>query len=259
MFKDFFSNQPKSRIIVKLAVLIPLVVLTLFLSDVYKDKRRREFDAKRQQELAEITAEAQRRHLAAKSQRGESQTERTGQFPPVDRIKPSTTDMTPEPPSTEKKQSVELMTSGPLKGMPVEDAKAFARQHLADSKAWHRRRDELERRRHKNIDQTIALALASSNGVDDKLSTMLSVFKLMSDEQLEGLRKELLKTKPAEEVNALFDDLVRSSTKTPEQITRDAKEILKSREAYRAARRELQVESEQIQLEYAELERTKPF
>ena len=72
---------------------------------------------------------------------------------------------------------------------------------------------------------------------------MLAVFKLMLEEQLEEMRQQLLKTEPADEVNAFFDDLANhSSTKTPEQIALDAEDILKSREVNRAARRELQVE-----------------
>lgn len=150
--------------------------------------------------------------------------------------------------------------------MTVEDAKAFANQQLADAKAaatkrheWELRRKALSQRRSKNIKQTVALAELSSKAVDDELATMLSVFRLMSDEQLERMRQDLLKTDPADKINAFFDDLVNASTKTPEQIQRDAEEILKSREAYKAARRELQVEWEQIMLEDAELERTKPF
>ena len=271
MIRNFFTNQSKRGQVVRAAIYLPIAVLTVIIVAAYFDKQRaehrREFEAKWQQEQAEIKTEAQRRYLEnQKSETGESPTELTGQGSPVDRGTPATADMTPAPPSTEIRESVELMTSGPLKGMTVEDAKAFANKHIADAKAaatkrheWELRKKELNHRWSKNSKQLVALARARATGVDDELQTMRSVFKLMSDEHLEGLRQDLLRTKPAEEVNAFFADLASTSTKTPEQITRDAEDILKSREAYKAALQAVMLESEQIKREREELERIKPF
>lgn len=266
MLRNFFTKQSKGMILARIAVAIPLSFGAIFLAGEYWKKRSIESFEKWQQERVEIKNEAQRRHSEKqKTETGESPKALPAQLP-MDRVNGSTADMPPALPTTEKHESVEVVTSGPLKGMEVEAAKAFANQQFADAKAaaakrqeWELRRKALSQRRSKNIKQTVALAELSSKSVDDELATMLSVFKLMSEDQLEQMRQELLKTEPADKVNAFFNDLANASTKTPEQIQRDAEEILKSHEAYKTARWELQVEWEQIMLEDAELERTKPF
>lgn len=81
----------------------------------------------------------------------------------------------------------------------------------------------------------------------------------MSPGQLEYAREEALKNMPTEKVEAFFDALANHrTTKTPEQLTKDAQDILKSREAHEIARREIRVESQQIDLEFEELKRTEP-
>ena len=60
-------------------------------------------------------------------------------------------------------------------------------------------------------------------------------------------------------LEAFFDDLANHrTTKTPEQLTKDAQDILKSREARDMADWEIAVESQQIALEEEELKRTEP-
>ena len=262
MIRDFFTKRSKRMILARFIVFTPIGLGMVLFFDVYFDKkeaeRRRVLEAEWQQEKSEVKAEAQHRHAASKTETLESQKEFTDEV--------STADMKPEPPATETHEHVEVVAEGPLKGMIVEDAKAFARQHLADAKAeatkrhqWELRRRELYQRRLKNIEKQVALALASTESVDAELQAMLSVFKLMSDEQREYLRQELLKTKPADEVNDFFQDVSRAPTKTVEQLDQDATEFLKSREVYKAARREVAIEREQILMEIKEHERAKPF
>jgi len=110
------------------------------------------------------------------------------------------------------------------------------------------------------VDRRIASADAVLASGDAELELILSLFKGMSPEQLEYAREEALKTLPAEKVEAFFDDLANhdGTTKTPERLTRDAQNILKSREARDIIRREIEVERPQIALEEKELMRTEP-
>jgi hypothetical protein len=148
----------------------------------------------------------------------------------------------------------------------LEAAKAAEKQHALDTMAaakkrreWELRRDALKKRFLANSEKIGASARATLASGDAELKLILSLFKGMSPEQLEYAREEALKTLPAEKVEAFFDDLANhGTTKTLEQLTKDAQDILKSREAQRIIDREIQVESQQIALEEEELMRTEP-
>ncbi len=168
--------------------------------------------------------------------------------------------------TVEVKDGVEVVTSGPLKGMTLEEAKEAEYKRRAETLAaaekrfqWELRRDALKKRYLANVDKLRASARATIASADAELDAMLSLYALMTPEQLEYAREEALKTLPAEKVEAFFDALANHrTTKTPEQLTKDAQDILKSREAIRIADREIEVESQQIALEYEELNRTEP-
>lgn len=168
--------------------------------------------------------------------------------------------------SVEVMDGVEVVTSGPLKGMTLEATKAAANQKRAETVAaarkrrqWELRRDALKKRYLENVDRLIASARATLASADAELDAMLSLYALMSPEQLEYAREEALKNMPAEKVEAFFDALANHrTTKTPEQLTKDAQDFLKSREARRIADREIEVEKQQIALEEEELRRTEP-
>ena len=148
----------------------------------------------------------------------------------------------------------------------LEAANAAEKQHALDTMAaakkrreWELRRDALKKRYLANVDRRIASADATIASGDAELEAILSLFKLMSPEQLEYAREEALKTLPAEKVEAFFDDLANhGTTKAPEQLTKDAQDILKSREARDIVRREIEVEAQHIALEEEELMRTEP-
>ena len=225
-----------------------------------EDKERHE---KIQQEGAEARVEARAEAL----RRNAGKTAQNPKF----RVAP-TDPMNRPTPETEAEQqpgevpSVAVVTSGPYKGMTIEAAKAAEMEKLPEviaaankRRQWELRKAALKKRILASADKNIAAARAAIASADAELETMLSVYKLMSPEQLEYVREEALKTLPADKVEAFFDDLANHrSTKTPEQLTKDAQDILKSREARRIVDRELEVEDQQIALEEEELKRTEP-
>ena len=131
-------------------------------------------------------------------------------------------------------------TAGPYKGMTYEEAQA--------RKQWKR---ELDQKREAYSKKSRAYSQALIKSTDEEISLMLSVFKLLSPEQLENTRQEALKTQPAEVVDAFFNDLaIEGITKTPEHLTREAQQILSSREAYDTVKRDLKREREEMEQGY---------
>ncbi|MXZ00195.1 hypothetical protein F4Y93_05930 [Candidatus Poribacteria bacterium] len=174
----------------------------------------------------------------------------------------------PVPPVLQNRPTREMAEQNPGEALSVlEAAKAAERQHALETMAaakkrreWELRRDALKKRYLANVDRLLASARATRASGDAELKLILSLFKGMSPEQLEYAREEALKTLPAEKVESFFDDLVNhdGTITTPEQLTRAAQDILKSREARDIARREIKVERQQIALEEEELMRTEP-
>ena len=249
LFKDW-----KSVSILWLVVGIPAF---LFFFGQHRAKERISRNMRVHEQILEDRAEAKaeaRRRIAEKSDRSPDPSVRVA--PTVPRNRP-TREMAEQ--HTGEGPSVEVMDG-------LEAAQAAEKQHALDTIAaakkrreWELRRDALKKRFLANSERIGALADAAIESADAELEAMLSLFKLMSPEQLEYAREEALKTLPAEKVEAFFDDLANhGTTKTPEQLTKDAQDILKSREARDIARREIEVESQQIALEEEELKRTEP-
>lgn len=119
---------------------------------------------------------------------------------------------------------------------------------------WEARKKVLDQRWSKNVEQTLALSR-----VNDEPAILISIFKGMSDEQLEHIRQDLLKTEDADKINRFFDDVAGVSTKTDEQIQQDSADLLISPELYEAAFRELDIEWELLLFENINLNHTKPF
>ena len=163
--------------------------------------------------------------------------------------------------------TVEVVQSGRLKGLPLDVAKEIQEEYTAASLARAKRYHEWDLRRKDHKERDIALAkrelahgdvlLANSK----KLSEIsLAVLALMSPEQLEAERKELLKTQPAEEVDRFFTKVKEFGTaKSPEEIKQTVQDFKKNREPLLIKRQELVAEREQIQREWEELQRTKPL
>ncbi len=253
-----FAPQWKSLTLLWLVLFIPAFMFFQAREDKKQERRLQE---EIQQDREEARVEAERRTA-----------EKTALAPtdPLNRPTPvNETETEPQPGvgmTVEVKDGVEVVTSGPLKGMTLEEAKEAEYKRRAETLAaaekrfqWELRRDALKKRYLANVDKLRASARATIASADAELDAMLSLYALMTPEQLEYAREEALKTLPAEKVETFFDALANHrTTKTPEQLTKDAQDILKSREAIRIADREIEVESQQIALEYEELNRTEP-
>lgn len=136
--------------------------------------------------------------------------------------------------STEK-QSL----AGTETGMTDEDVQARKQQRKALDKRWATY-SEKSRMVSKYV-------LAN---VDEELSLMRSIFKLMSPEQAESAKQELLKTESTEEVDAFFAEMSKGSDKTADQITQEAQQIVADREILDIFRGELKKEfAELVQAE----------
>ena len=226
-----------------------------------REDRIREMEVKteslRKQEAAR--AEALHRNTERKKNEIASGPDPSLRVPPTDAVNRPAPALPGESASVEVVDSVEVVTSGPYKGMTVEAAKAAANKELADVKAWYRRKRAYDQRYSEYAEKVKAHTKAFLASADAELETMISVYALMSPEQLEYARQEAFKTLPAEKVEAFFNDLANHrTTKTPEELTKDAQDILKSRKALKIIDAELDVEREQLALEAEELDRTKP-
>ncbi|MDE0685255.1 MAG: hypothetical protein OXI63_20195 [Candidatus Poribacteria bacterium] len=163
--------------------------------------------------------------------------------------------------------TVEIVHTGPFKGLPLDVAKEIHKEYTAASLARAKRYDEWDQRRRALKEKDIALAkkeLAHGDAVlaDSKRhrENLLAAFALMSPEELEAARKEALKTQPAEEVDLFFRHVAEYGTvKSPEEIEQTAQDLKKNRESLAIAKRELVAEREQFTREWEELQRTKPL
>lgn len=266
LFKDVLSRRTFTAremlcVIIFFSVFVVTFIPTfLFLSERLEEENRREREArlreKRQRKDLDIRAEVQRRQLEKeKSEPSNASLEITGPADSLDGV-----------PSTENAADVEWSPSGPHQGFQKQDTYAAAMAEEAAMKAAVRKRHEWNLQA-KALDKELiaaskkidALVRARLESGDAELKLMLDAFSLLSPEQLDYARREALKTLPPDKVDAFFNDLANhSSTKTAEQISQDAKDILRSREAYRIARREVDVEWEQIRQRIAEHDRQMP-
>ncbi len=252
--------------IVFLAIFIPTFLL------VYghqQAKQRQERQASIPDELQQLDAEAKAEVLRRKVEKEKTEPstpslELTGQASPIEGFQENT-----QPPSTENVADVERISSGPHKGMTLQESYAASRKERAEAKnavrkhhEWHLQAKALDKKLIAASRKSRAIARAVLASADAELSAVLDVYALMSDEQLKYARQEALKTLPADKVERFFNDLANhkanDTTKTHEQISQDAKDILRSREARRIASREVDVEFEQIRQEIAEHNRNMP-
>ena len=163
--------------------------------------------------------------------------------------------------------TVEIVHTGPLKGLPLDLAKEIHKEYTAASMERANRYHEWDLRRKDHKERDIALAKRELAHGDALLANskkrgeiMLAVLALMSPEQLEAERKELLKTQTAEEVDRFFTKVKEFGTaKSPEEINQVVQDIEKTQETLAIKRQGLVAEREQIQREWEELQRTKPL
>ena len=140
-------------------------------------------------------------------------------------------------------------TSGPYKGMTYGQS-IFK---------WKEQMRETDIQLSDNIRKTVANTDAKLASVDKQMNSILSVCKLLSKEQLEHVRNNALKTMSKEQVDEFFHNLYNhNDSKTADQISRDASDILQSKSVINAIFFELDVEMEQIKNKYDKLNETKP-
>ena len=251
-----FSKAWTIGALIWLALFVPTFA---FFHGRHQAKERTLRERKVQRESFEAQEEAKAEALRRNAEKSDHSRDPSVRVVPPVRLQRPTREMAEQHPGEGPGPSVEVMDG-------LEAAQAAEKQHalatLAAAKKrreWELRRDALKERFLANSERIGASARATLASGDAELKLILSLFNGMSPEQLEYAREEALKTLPAEKVEAFFDDLANhGTTTTPEQLTRDAQDILKSREAQRIIDRELEVESQQIELEREELKRTEP-
>lgn len=163
--------------------------------------------------------------------------------------------------------TVEIVQTGPLKGLPLDLAKEIHKEYTAASIARAKRYDEWYQRwqAHRERDRALfdkEIAHGDAILADSKKQreNVLAAFALMSPEQLEAARKDALKTQPAEVVDSFFTKVKEfGPVKTPEQIEQDAQRLQENKEVLARKLQELKVEREQFNRERDELQRTKPL
>ena len=97
--------------------------------------------------------------------------------------------------------------------------------------AWQTKRREVQDRFIALGDKACELAQAMIDSADAKLSTILTLFKTMSPEELEIAKTETLKDYPeqADEIESFFNDVANhGTTKSLEEILKDAEFITDS-------------------------------
>ena len=163
--------------------------------------------------------------------------------------------------------TVEVVHTGPLKGLPLDLAKEIHKEYTDASIARAKRYDEWyqQQQAHRERDRALfekEVALGDALSADSKKrrEQILAVYTTMSPEQLEAARKEALKTQPAEYVELFFKHVSEFSTsKSPEQIAQEAQDGQRNNEKLWIKRDELHAEREQLNREWDELQRTKPL
>ena len=219
-------------------------------------ERAKQFHAERAQEKKEVIAEYERQKALANATTAES-AETTLSVKEPETPVLSTDDRQPDTTSTPMpdNEHARRITIGSYKNRTRAEIRAAEKTR----RAWYIRDMEHRKRRKAYFEKYRANLAALRASGKEKVSLMLASLSLLSPEQLDYARQELLKTHTAAAVDEFFNALAQhANTKTPEQIDRDVQQLLKSRETYKIVKRELAIEREALRWERAELERTRP-
>ncbi len=215
MIRKMFNKRRVLSWIIFLVVFIPAYMYLIPYDDFRGERHRR---VKRHQYEEEVKVEVLRRQLEKEKSETGSETElAAARFPGI-----AHDDLTPEQ----------------------------AQKH----QEWHARERELSQMLMERTDKRIASARAMLKPKKERLPAILSVFPMLSPEQLKYARENALKTMPAEDVAFLFNALAEiSTTKTAEQVAEEVKGIITYREADDIIDWELDVAFEQIKQGQREL------
>ena len=208
--------------------------VSFFQNQHSRAERAEQRRAERQRDRDEVVAEYLRRQAIANANNSETATN--------------------EPTQNDAREG--QMLSRPYEGMTLKAAQAAARKN----RDWHRQNDALRKSEREYSGKLLAHVEASVATGHEKLSARLAALSLLSPEQLDYARQALLKTQPADDVDALFHAIVtHPNTTTPKPLKRHVQKLLKSLEIYNIVERELDIEREAIRREREELKRTRPF
>lgn len=215
MSRKFFNKRRVISWIVFFVVFIP-AYMYLVPYDNFKKEQRREAD--RHQYEKKVKVEVRRRQSEKEKSKTGSETKLAdARFPGI-----AHDDLTPE--QAEKHQE------------------------------WHARSRELSQMMSEDVKKVLAQADALLKPKKERLPAILSVFPMLSPEQLKYARENALKTMSAEDVEFLFSALAEiSTTKTAEQVAEDVKGIITYRQAYDIINWELDVAFEQYKQGMREL------
>lgn len=222
MIRKILNNEWITFGIIFPVLFIPI---TMFLSrhNDLKEEQRRE--AERQEYKEEVKAEVRRRQLITDTT--------ADSINPVENTEPTQA-------QDRTDTSIAPITEGPFKGMTYIEA-----QKLPE---WHARKRELRKKSSEHTKKLLAQVDALLTPKKERLPVILSVFPLLSTEQLKYARENALKTMPPEDVEVLFNALAEiSTTKTAEQVAEEVKGIITVRQADDIVNWELDVEFEQYQ------------
>ncbi|RKU36353.1 hypothetical protein C6496_13935 [Candidatus Poribacteria bacterium] len=235
MIRKFFNKRRVISWIVFFVVFIPAYMLAMRYDDIKKERRR---EAELHQYKEKVKTEVLRRQSEKEKSDTGSETERVADTP-ADSVNPSeNTEPTQAQNGTDP--PIAPIAEGPFKGMTYIEA-----QKLPE---WHARSRELSKKMGENVKKVLAQTDALLKPKKERLPAILSVFPMLSPEQLKYARENALNSMPAEDVEFLFNALAEiSNTKTAEQVAEDVKGIITYRQAYDIINWELDVESEQIQ------------
>ena len=264
---SFFAEPciNRAQLLLTLLVILPCFSFAMFYLNRITERKAQE---KLLQDLAVVRAENRQLKAAAPPLNSQSRTTSASL-----KVSSETETQTPaghaldDSDVSTSDDTVEVVHTGPLKGLPVDVAKEIHKEYTAASIARAKRYDEWYQQweAHRERDRTLVkkeLARADAVLANSKKfgETYLAAFALMSPEALETARKELLKTQPAEEVDSFFTKVKAYGTsKSREQINQEVQDYEKTRETLAIAKRELVAEREQLTREWEELQRTKPL
>ena len=265
MSRDRFLTKPRfSHLEFFLGITFTVTAAIFFVLhlDSKQDSAR---EARLEQYLADARTEVQRLKAAETKRNSQPQStpastvsSETAQTPVVHAHDHSDVSMSDD--------TVEVVQTGPLKGLPLDIAKEIGEEYRIASmeRATQYHKWDLRRKAHQARDKALFdkelahkdahLATSKKHG-----ELILAVYARMSPEELEAARTEALKTQPAEEVDSFFKQVAAYGiVKSPEQIEQEAQDIEKTQKTLAIERQELAAEREQIQREEEELLRTKP-
>ena len=162
--------------------------------------------------------------------------------------------------------TVDIVQTGPLKGLPRDLARKIHKEYTAASFAradryheWDLRRKDYKEREEALFQKEMAHSDASIANSRKLAKISLAVYARMSPEELEAAREEALKTQPAEVIDSFLRQIkAYDGVKSPEEIEQAVQDINKTRETLATEWQVLVAEREQMKREEEELLRTKP-